>query len=514
MKRVMCVYLPSWPLQRLGHESPALRQQAVVVVDSHGARGAKVVLASRLALRAGARPGMPLAEAQALVPRLAVHEHDPEADREGLLLLAKAAECYSPVVAVEEGPEPQGLLLDVAGVAGCFGGEDRLLARAAGEYAEQGWTVRLALADTAGAAWGFSRYSDSPYLAPPGATEALFKPLPSAALRLPAETLALLAQLGLDRVGDLLGLARADLAARFGPLLLRRLDQALGQMREVVVLPGADPELQAGQAFDYPIERFDRLWDVIDQLLEEIHRALSRRNLGARQLECRLDHETAAVTTAEVGLYRPSSSPHYLGTLLRARLEQVQLTEPISAVLLAVTLAEKLPEMQRVLFERGGHDEAGLAALIDRLSNLLGRQAVTRPCCVADAQPEHAFRFDSVFTFSARGAGSAAHAADAKRKQEIAESSLLVPRPLTLWPTPVPVEVLTVFPDGPPVRFAWQGTEWRVAHWWGPERIETGWWRGEDVQRDYYVVTTQTGSRFWLFRRRGADDWFLHGCFD
>jgi protein ImuB len=214
MKRVMCVYLPSWPLQRLGHESPALRQQAVVVVDSQGARGAKVVLASRLAVRAGVRPGMPLAEAQALVPRLAVHEHDPEADWHGLLLLAKAAECYSPVVAVEEGPEPQGLLLDVAGVAGCFGGEDRLLERAAGEYAEQGWSVRLALADTAGAAWGFSRYSDSPYLAPPGATETLLRPLPSAALRLPAETLALLAQLGLDRVSDLLGLPRADLAAR------------------------------------------------------------------------------------------------------------------------------------------------------------------------------------------------------------------------------------------------------------------------------------------------------------
>jgi protein ImuB len=302
-------------------------------------------------------------------------------------------------------------------------------------------------------------------------------------------------------------LPRADLAARFGPLLLRRLDQALGRMQEVVVLPGADPELQAGQAFDYPIERFDLLWDIIDQLLEEIHRALNRRNLGARQLECRLDHETAGATTVEVGLYRPSNRPHYLSTLLRTRLEQVQLTEPISAIRLAVTLAERLPEVQRVLFERGGHDEAGLAALIDRLSNLLGRQAVTRPCCVADAQPEHAFRFDPVFTFSA-------HAASAKRKQEILESPLLAPRPLSLWPMPVPVEVLTVFPDGPPVRFAWQGTEWRVAHWWGPERIETGWWRGEDVQQDYYVVTTQTGSRFWMFRRRDEGDWFLHGCFD
>ena len=83
-----------------------------------------------------------------------------------------------------------------------------------------------------------------------------------------------------------------------------------------------------------------------------------------------------------------------------------------------------------------------------------------------------------------------------------------------MWPAPVPVEVLAIHPDGPPLRFVWQGTRWDVASWWGPERIETGWWRGDDVRRDYYVVTTPAGSRFWLFRRRNDGRWFLHGCFD
>jgi protein ImuB len=48
----------------------------------------------------------------------------------------------------------------------------------------------------------------------------------------------------------------------------------------------------------------------------------------------------------------------------------------------------------------------------------------------------------------------------------------------------------------------------------GPERIETGWWRGADVQRDYFRVDTSEGSRLWVFRRMGQDDWFLHGEFD
>jgi protein ImuB len=53
-----------------------------------------------------------------------------------------------------------------------------------------------------------------------------------------------------------------------------------------------------------------------------------------------------------------------------------------------------------------------------------------------------------------------------------------------------------------------------VTRSWGPERIETGWWRGQDARRDYYAVTTQLGTRFWIFRRRDDGRWFLHGCFD
>jgi protein ImuB len=522
MKRVMCVYLPSWPLQRLGHEQPALRRRAVVLVEP-ASRGPRVVLASRRAMAAGVRVGMPLAEAQTLVRTLEVHDYDADADRRALLALAKTAERYSPVVAVEEGPAPQSLLIDVAGCGGCFGGEDKLLARAAHDFAADGWQVRLALADTVGGAWGLSRHAPSPCLVAPGATRERLSPLPVAALRLPVETLGLLSQLGLDRVNDLLRLPRADLAARLGPFLLRRLDQALGQAPEVVVLPGADPELQAAETFDFPLERFKELCGAIDRLLEDVHRALARRDLGARQLECRLYHEDAPPTVAEVGLYRPSRCPRHLGGLLRTRLEQVTLSGPIAAVQLVVPVAERIAEVQRALFERG-EDEAALVTLIDRLSNLLGRQAVTRPCCVADAQPEYAFGFEPMFktktspprkrgekerrdrTPPAHAGGSPAHAGGSPAVQR-------EPRPLSLWPAPTPIEVLAVHPEGPPVRFVWQGTPWRVVAWWGPERIETGWWRGDDVRRDYYVATTQAGGRFWMFRQ-GDGQWFLHGCFD
>ena len=76
----------------------------------------------------------------------------------------------------------------------------------------------------------------------------------------------------------------------------------------------------------------------------------------------------------------------------------------------------------------------------------------------------------------------------------------------------MPLEVLSVVPEGPPIQFRWQGTDYRVLRSWGPERIQTGWWRGNYIRRDYYRVATTEGNRFWIFRRHG--DWFLHGVFD
>ena len=48
----------------------------------------------------------------------------------------------------------------------------------------------------------------------------------------------------------------------------------------------------------------------------------------------------------------------------------------------------------------------------------------------------------------------------------------------------------------------------------GPERIESGWWDGHDVRRDYYVAQSRAGVRLWIFRERPPGQrWFLHGVF-
>ena len=47
----------------------------------------------------------------------------------------------------------------------------------------------------------------------------------------------------------------------------------------------------------------------------------------------------------------------------------------------------------------------------------------------------------------------------------------------------------------------------------GPERIESGWWDGGDVRRDYYIARLSTGQCAWVFRPVGGGGFMLHGWF-
>jgi len=89
--------------------------------------------------------------------------------------------------------------------------------------------------------------------------------------------------------------------------------------------------------------------------------------------------------------------------------------------------------------------------------------------------------------------------------------SSFVLRPSSLFSPPQSLDVFSIAPDGPPVSFCFQGQKYDVAGRSGPERIETGWWRGKSVRRDYWRVETTTSQRFWLFRHLADGKWFLHG---
>jgi protein ImuB len=75
---------------------------------------------------------------------------------------------------------------------------------------------------------------------------------------------------------------------------------------------------------------------------------------------------------------------------------------------------------------------------------------------------------------------------------------------------PSPITAVSFYPGD---SFHWNGHDRIVERSWGPERIETGWWRGNDIRRDYYIVETDAGERLWVFRNLLDESWYLHGVF-
>ncbi len=451
------------------------------------------------------------AEALATLPSLTCVDEDLDADRQALIELAEWAQRYSPIVGLEDAIAPTCLFLDMTGGAACFGGEDALLEKARAEFNVNGWTATIALADTLGAAWAYANFLPSPLRGRGvGGEGEGSNILPIAALRLSSANAALLRQLGIERIGQLLELPRDEVAVRFGPEVGLRLDQLTGRAREVIAPIHPEPEATASWVFDDPVERHDILVKVFDLLLERLQTILEQRRAGTRLIECTLELDGVETQRFECSLSRPAQTARYLSGLLRLKLEQIRVAAPIRALCVRAAVLERCADEQPSLFDAGC--EIALSQLLDSLTSRLGNDAVTVPHAVADPQPELACRFEPAIL----------RIAPAEKRQDL-DSSLNTHRPLRLFFRPLAIEVRSgelpiVFMDGSPHRdirsFHHAGVDHVVVRCQGPERIETGWWRGADVQRDYYLVETADGTRWWLFHRFSDERWFLHGCFD
>ena len=215
-------------------------------------RGLRITAATQAAERSGLCIGMPLADARAMCPSVMVETADADGDAAALRRLVLWCRRYSPWTTVHA---PDGIGIEITGCAHLFGGEAALLSDLEERLHAFGLTAHLAAAPTIGAAWAAAHYASEPrrVIAAETLRDFLAR-LPAAALRLDDTVVADLAMVGLKRIGDLIGKPRAPLAARFGPRLLQRLDQALG--REDEDSPSADAAaLLQGRV---PLRRADR----------------------------------------------------------------------------------------------------------------------------------------------------------------------------------------------------------------------------------------------------------------
>lgn len=474
-----------------------------------------------------------------------IFEHDSAADLAALEQLAQTLEKFSPVIGIEQDLRqiqsrkktqtgtkanarfmPSSILLDVTGLSHLFGGYDVLASQVSQHCRQQDYHTRIAIANTIGLAWGASHFSracrfDQPLIVSRD-DKLTISDLPVTALRMDAATNNTLLRLGIQSIGQLLAIDRGDLRSRLGADLIRRMDQLSGAIEEPIIVNRKLPEFFENCVLQFPTSNRETIETVISRLLVRLCGELKSRQLGSLIWKVRLlPAEQGAGIDFRVCLFQATASADHVMPLMSMQLEQSLMARDkrelnVSEIIVEVSSCVLLVQQQRQLFDENPRlDRQSLAHLINRLSSRLGAQNVVYPTFRSGAQPELSFQFRALVDPNRK-----------RRRTQAVPTSHVLGRPLRLLTPPVAVSVkretvpnsedrALVFRKPAQITFengVNRGTQ-KIARSWGPERIETGWWRGATVQRDYWSIVTEAGTQFWVFCDLNDGKWFVHGEF-
>jgi len=516
-----CLLFPTLPLDVFARaQSPEQYAQPFAVVTA--GHYPRVVAVNAPAFDVGIRDGHLISAALALAPELRMRERDNEAETRALAQLATWALTFTPNASLAP---PDAVLAEIGGSLRLFSGLPQLVARLVAGAQALGYTPRIGLAPTPGAALLCARsgrtqpvfaaaHLAGAHSAKTHLAEAL-SPISLQLLDLPDTTRATLANAGITTFGALAALPRDGLARRFGAELVQALDRILGRSADPRA-PFVPPPRFAGRLdFPAPVYEVEALTFGVNRLVQELAAWLTARGLGVVRLQLALAHERyvqqrggVRETCVPFALGAPARTPVHLLGVLRERLARVELPAAVEAITLTSEETSSLPGRNLGLLP-GDEAVPGEVPLVDRLRARLGEDAVTLIVPHAEHRPERALR--EAFPGHAGGRPSSLTPRRGRDSGGTAATDALLPD-FSVPDAPRPVWLLA---EAQPLAHVLEREPWILKD--GPERIESGWWDGADVRRDYFIAENPRGERVWIYRdhRYGTDDgeWFLHGFF-
>ena len=471
----IALYFPCLPLEAFPQASA--QPESWAVTD-----GPAVTVCNAQAGARGVRSGMRLSAACALAPSLNYRPRDPAAETAALDQIAAWAGQYTPSVTLQP---PCGLLLEIEGSLKLLGGIRKILESIRRGGAEMGYTLKLACAPTVAAAWLLARAGSEKIISGKRAIESAIAPLPVAALDCSTQTLATLEAIGARVIGDLLQLPRDGLTRRCGQPLLDQLDRAFGVLPEARRFYAPQPRFAAELDLGTGVTSTEALLFAAKRLLTQLTGYLAGRCGGVQRFNLVLVHEDHADTVLEIGLVTPARDAGRFVTLVRERLAAHALTAPVCRIRLEADDILALADNSGDLFPDRTNTSGDWTQLIERLRARLGADAVQGLSPRHEHRPEYAW-------------------------QTIVPGTRITqvpPRPRPLWLLAAP-RALKEIAEKPHYR---NGALALIA---GPERIESGWWDGGGIKRDYFVAQTPDHATLWIYReRRQPGGWYLHGIF-
>jgi protein ImuB len=407
--------------------------------------------------------------------------------------LAHLAQRFTPRVSLEP---PDGVLLEVRGSLHLFSGVAGLSAALRGVCEALALKPLLAFAPTPLAALVAARAGQALVILERAQLIGQLAAVPLTALRWPPQVIERLQRTGVRTVGAALRLPRAGFARRFGAAQLGMLDRLTGRTREARAAFRPRERFRRRHELSCELESHARLLTELTRLLEELEDFLKARQCGVMALECRLLHREGKMTPCVLHLAAPQAEAVHFARLFAEQFQRLALPQAVRALelraktLLPLTL-QKLSLWQPG--EHGGGTGSEAHALIERLCARLGTGAIHGLTWLEGHRPESSW----AMTAPPAPAGRL-------RSRATTAPARTARRPLWLLATPQPLAARAGLPQR-------RGALRLVSE---PERIETGWWDGEEIARDYYTALDTYGVRLWVFRERSAPHgWFLHGIF-
>lgn len=374
--------------------------------------------------------------------------------------------------------------------------------------------VWIAIADTPQAAWAIVHLAfpelDVPlsraWIVPPGKSWQWVKSLPVEALQIGEEGHRICHELGCHRLEDVERIPLSEWRDRLGEEFVVKFQQLRGEREEILPPYQPQPRFEEHVWLDHPTSVRDILDVYLFGVLQKLEDGLLRENQGALELSIELQCEDNSQFSFNVGFFQPTASAARFSTLLQLRMENIRLSASVVAIRAIVLCAAPLERKQPYLFSEDGlpPQSQDWEDLLERLAARLGRERVCRAFLEADHAPESATRWESCLGLRGKR----------RRIEEYSKGpETSHPRPLFLFNRPITLETVAGIPSGVPYCVHYRGQALVITRCWGPERIETGWWRGQPIARDYYRVELDNGQHLWIYRCLDTGRWFLHGVF-
>ncbi|MEO8102371.1 MAG: DNA polymerase Y family protein [Betaproteobacteria bacterium] len=484
----IAVYLPELSLQSHARGALGHMPQIPLVISDGVASRPHVHAANACAREAGITPLMPVAAAQARAAQLLVVPREPAKEQETLQDLATWLSQFTPMVCAE----PAGASLEIASSLRLFGGIAPLAGRIRAGMRSLELLASLGIAPTPRAAYLLARaahyMSGIRMCREPAQLRERLADIPLALLDWPHEIVQPLAALGLVRVRDLLAQPRAGLRRRFGDRVIDDLDRALGQAPDPRVPHRVPEDFSASTDLLFDIIDAERLFIPVARLLSQMEGFLRARGAAANEIVLELKHNRTLKTRHAFGSRHPQRHAGEWLRLIRERLTAQPFPEAVMALKLSAPSLVAYQEQTESWLPTPDVRQEKWQALLERVASRLGNKRVFGIREHSDHRPEYAWR------------------PDIDRPKTACTPLATADKPRPLWLLTEPRALVSI--DGAPQH---HGALSLLA---GPERIETGWWDGRPVARDYFVAKNPQQEICWIFRDyRLEKKWYLHGYF-